>query len=82
MQVNCDTQQEIDHYWSRLAEGGDADAQQCGWLKDRYGLSWQVVPSSMARLMTGGADKADRVMSAVLKMKKIDIAELERAHAG
>ena len=82
LQVNCDTQQEIDHYWSRLAEGGDADAQQCGWLKDRYGLSWQVVPSSMARMMTTGGDKADRVMSAVLKMKKIDIEALERAHAG
>ena len=82
LQVNCDTQQEIDHYWSRLTEGGDAQAQQCGWLKDRYGLSWQVVPSSMARLMTTGSDKADRVMSAVLKMKKIDIEALERAHAG
>ncbi|MGZ8272696.1 MAG: VOC family protein [Burkholderiaceae bacterium] len=82
LQVNCDTQQEIDHYWSRLAEGGEPRAQQCGWLKDRFGLSWQVVPSSMARLMTSGADKADRVMSAVLKMKKIDIAELERAYAG
>ena len=82
LQVNCDTQQEIDHYWSRLTEGGAPQAQQCGWLKDRYGLSWQVVPSSMARLMTGGADQADRVMSAVLKMKKIDVAELERAYAG
>lgn len=82
LQVNCDTQQEIDHYWSRLADGGDPQAQQCGWLKDRFGLSWQVVPTSMARLMTTGADKAERVMSAVLKMKKIDIATLERAYAG
>jgi predicted 3-demethylubiquinone-9 3-methyltransferase (glyoxalase superfamily) len=82
LQVNCDTQQEIDHYWNRLTEGGAPQAQQCGWLKDRYGLSWQVVPSSMARLMTSGADQADRVMGAVLKMKKIDIAELERAYAG
>ena len=82
LQVNCDTQQEIDHYWSRLAEGGDPQAQQCGWLKDRFGLSWQVVPSSMARLMTSGADKAERVMSSVLKMKKIDLAALERAYAG
>jgi predicted 3-demethylubiquinone-9 3-methyltransferase (glyoxalase superfamily) len=82
LQVNCDTQQEIDHYWNRLTEGGAPQAQQCGWLKDRYGLSWQVVPSSMARLMTSGADQADRVMGAVLKMKKIDIAELEHAYAG
>jgi predicted 3-demethylubiquinone-9 3-methyltransferase (glyoxalase superfamily) len=82
LQVNCDTQQEIDHYWSRLSEGGVPEAQQCGWLKDRYGLSWQVVPSSMERLMTTGGDKAERVMSAVLKMKKIDIEALERAYAG
>ena len=82
LQVNCDTQQEIDHYWSRLAEGGEPKAQQCGWLKDRYGLSWQVVPASMARLMTTGGDKAERVMNAVLKMKKIDIEALERAYAG
>ena len=82
LQVNCDTQQEIDHYWSRLSEGGAPEAQQCGWLKDRYGLSWQIVPSSMARLMTTGGDKAERVMSAVLKMKRIDIEALERAYAG
>jgi predicted 3-demethylubiquinone-9 3-methyltransferase (glyoxalase superfamily) len=82
LQVNCDTQPEIDHYWSRLSEGGVPEAQQCGWLKDRYGLSWQVVPSSMARLMTTGGDKAERVMNTVLKMKKIDIEALERAYAG
>jgi predicted 3-demethylubiquinone-9 3-methyltransferase (glyoxalase superfamily) len=82
LQVNCDTQQEIDRYWARLTEGGEPQAQQCGWLKDRFGLSWQVVPTSMARLMTTGGDKAERVMSAVLNMKKIDIAALERAYAG
>ena len=82
LQVNCDTQQEIDHYWSRLADGGPPQAQQCGWLKDRYGVSWQVVPSSIARLMTTGAERAERVMTAALKMKKIDIAALERAYAG
>jgi predicted 3-demethylubiquinone-9 3-methyltransferase (glyoxalase superfamily) len=82
LQVNCDTQQEIDHYWTRLAEGGDPQAQQCGWLKDRFGLSWQVVPSSMARLMTSGAEQAERVMNSVLQMKKIDLAALERAYAG
>lgn len=82
LQVNCDTQPEIDRYWTRLTEGGEPQAQQCGWLKDRFGLSWQVVPTSMARLMTTGGDKAERVMSAVLNMKKIDIAALERAYAG
>jgi predicted 3-demethylubiquinone-9 3-methyltransferase (glyoxalase superfamily) len=82
LQVNCDTQTEIDHFWNRLSEGGPPEAQQCGWLKDRFGVSWQVVPSSMARLMTSGADKADRVMNAVLQMKKIDIDALERAFAG
>jgi predicted 3-demethylubiquinone-9 3-methyltransferase (glyoxalase superfamily) len=75
--VNCDTQAEIDHYWSRLGEGGAAAAQQCGWLKDRYGLSWQVVPRRIAQLMSG--PRADRVMSAVLQMKKIDVAALEAA---
>jgi predicted 3-demethylubiquinone-9 3-methyltransferase (glyoxalase superfamily) len=82
LQVNCDTQQEIDHYWTRLAEGGEPQAQQCGWLKDRFGLSWQVVPSQMAQWMTADAKRADRVMSAVLQMKKIDMAALERAYAG
>jgi predicted 3-demethylubiquinone-9 3-methyltransferase (glyoxalase superfamily) len=82
LQVNCDNQPEIDRYWDRLTEGGEPQAQQCGWLKDRFGLSWQVVPSSMARLMTAGGDNTERVMSAVLKMKKIDIALLERAYAG
>jgi predicted 3-demethylubiquinone-9 3-methyltransferase (glyoxalase superfamily) len=82
LQVNCETQAEIDHYWNRLSDGGAPEAQQCGWLKDRFGLSWQVVPSSMARLMTSGTDKADRVMNAVLRMKKIDIDALEHAFAG
>ena len=81
LQVNCDTQQEVDFYWNRLGEGGDARAQQCGWLKDRFGLSWQVVPTAIERWMTVGGERSDRVMSALLKMKKIDIAELERAFA-
>jgi predicted 3-demethylubiquinone-9 3-methyltransferase (glyoxalase superfamily) len=83
LQVNCDTQQEIDHYWNRLSEGGDPRSQQCGWLKDRFGLSWQVVPTVLPRLMTDpDAKKSERVMTALLKMKKLDIAALERAHAG
>jgi predicted 3-demethylubiquinone-9 3-methyltransferase (glyoxalase superfamily) len=79
-QVNCDTQEEIDYYWEKLGAGGDLRAQQCGWLKDKYGLSWQVVPAIMTELMSD-ADKeqAGRVMEAMLKMKKLDIAELKRA---
>lgn len=82
-QVNCDTQEEIDSYWEKLSAGGDIRAQQCGWLKDKYGLSWQIVPVIMAELM-GDSDKAraGRVMNAMLKMKKLDIAELKRAAGG
>jgi predicted 3-demethylubiquinone-9 3-methyltransferase (glyoxalase superfamily) len=77
--VNCDTQQELDEMWSKLSQGGDPNAQACGWLKDRFGLSWQVVPSSLSRLMKSG--NTERVMGALMKMKKIDIGELERAAA-
>jgi predicted 3-demethylubiquinone-9 3-methyltransferase (glyoxalase superfamily) len=83
LQVSCETQQEIDQYWERLTAGGDPSAQQCGWLKDRYGLSWQVVPSVLAKLMTDpDARRSDRVMTAVLQMKKFDIAALQRAFDG
>jgi predicted 3-demethylubiquinone-9 3-methyltransferase (glyoxalase superfamily) len=78
--VHCDTQAEIDHYWEKLTEGSGAEVQ-CGWLKDKFGLSWQIVPRAMARWMSDPT-KADRVMKALLKMKKLDIAELERAYAG
>jgi predicted 3-demethylubiquinone-9 3-methyltransferase (glyoxalase superfamily) len=82
LQVTCDTQEEIDRYWTRLGAGGDERAQQCGWLKDRYGLSWQVVPSILPRLMTDpDPRRADRVMAALLQMTKLDIATLERAYA-
>lgn len=79
LQVFCDTQEEIDHYWERLGAGGDEKARQCGWLKDRYGLSWQIVPSMLPDLVMGA--KADRVMEAVLRMKKLDIGALKRASA-
>jgi len=83
LQVNCDTQEEVDYYWQKLGEGGDPKAQQCGWLKDKYGLSWQVVPVAMAELFSDAdPEKSGRVMDAMLKMKKLDIAELERAYAG
>jgi predicted 3-demethylubiquinone-9 3-methyltransferase (glyoxalase superfamily) len=81
-QVNCDTQEEIDYYWEKLTEDGDEKAQQCGWLKDKYGLSWQVVPTILDELMDDADPaKSDRVMEAVLRMKKLDIDELKRAYA-
>jgi predicted 3-demethylubiquinone-9 3-methyltransferase (glyoxalase superfamily) len=75
LQVACDTQAEIDHYWQRLGEGGDARAQQCGWLKDRFGLSWQVVPSMLPALLADPA-RGQRIMQALLQMKKIDLDAL------
>jgi predicted 3-demethylubiquinone-9 3-methyltransferase (glyoxalase superfamily) len=82
-QVDCETQAEVDHYWEKLSEGGDVRAQQCGWLKDKFGVSWQVVPRVLVE-MIGDPDsvKSGRVMEAMLRMKKIDIEELERAYAG
>ncbi len=83
LQVNCETQEEIDYYWEKLSAGGDPKAQQCGWLKDRYGLSWQVVPSNMDELFKDERSQgAQRAMEAMLRMKKIDIAELRRAYEG
>jgi predicted 3-demethylubiquinone-9 3-methyltransferase (glyoxalase superfamily) len=80
-QVNCDSQAEIDHFWSALTEGGRES--QCGWLKDRFGLSWQVVPSQLPQIMSGGdAARQDRVMTAVMAMKKFDIGALQRAYDG
>jgi predicted 3-demethylubiquinone-9 3-methyltransferase (glyoxalase superfamily) len=82
-QVDCETQQEVDHYWDKLSEGGDKKAQQCGWLKDKYGLSWQVVPRILIEMMSDpDTEKSGRAMNAMLKMKKIDIAGLKRAYAG
>jgi predicted 3-demethylubiquinone-9 3-methyltransferase (glyoxalase superfamily) len=82
-EVECETQEEIDRLWSRLGEGGDPRAQQCGWLKDRFGLSWQITPRQLADMMSDpDAERAGRVMEAMLKMKKIDLAELERAYQG
>ena len=83
LQVTCDTQKEVDYYWDKLSAGGDPKAQQCGWLKDKFGLSWQVVPTAVTTLLSDpDKAKSDRVMTAVMKMKKLDIAELQRAHAG
>ncbi|MDE2584656.1 MAG: VOC family protein [Betaproteobacteria bacterium] len=83
LQVNCATQEELEHYWNRLAAGGDPAAQQCGWLKDKYGLSWQVVPTVLATMMADPDEsRRDRVMAALLQMKKLDFAALQRAYAG
>jgi predicted 3-demethylubiquinone-9 3-methyltransferase (glyoxalase superfamily) len=82
-QILCDTQQEVDYYWEKLTQGGDAKAQQCGWLKDQFGVSWQVVPRVLAELIKDpDATKSQRTMTAMLQMKKLDIAALKRAHAG
>jgi predicted 3-demethylubiquinone-9 3-methyltransferase (glyoxalase superfamily) len=79
--VNCNTQHEIDDLWDKLSAGGET--QQCGWLKDKFGLSWQIVPSVMPELM-GGPDPArsKRVIQAMLQMNKMDIATLQRAYDG
>jgi len=82
-QVSCATQEEVDHYWGALGDGGDPTAQQCGWLKDRYGLSWQIVPAIVPDLVgEPESPRSRRAMQALLNMKKIDIAELQRAYAG
>jgi predicted 3-demethylubiquinone-9 3-methyltransferase (glyoxalase superfamily) len=79
LSVDCKTQEEVDRYWEKLSQGGEQGP--CGWLKDRYGLSWQIVPSALGELL-GDPDpaKAKRVMEAMLEMKKLDIAGLRRAH--
>jgi predicted 3-demethylubiquinone-9 3-methyltransferase (glyoxalase superfamily) len=81
--INCKTQAEVDHYWDRLSEGGDEKAQQCGWLRDRFGVSWQVVPTALMELL-GDPDpeRSRRAMAAMLKMKKLDIDALRKAAAG
>ena len=83
LEVHCDSQEEIDHYWSRLSEGGDPTAQQCGWLADRWGMSWQVVPRGFADMIPETPTPAsERAFQAMLGMKKLDWAALRRAHAG
>jgi predicted 3-demethylubiquinone-9 3-methyltransferase (glyoxalase superfamily) len=79
--VNCESQAEVDHYWEKLTAGGEAQAQQCGWLKDKFGLSWQIVPTALTQMLSSGdAVRSQRVMQAVLKMKKLDIAALKKAY--
>jgi predicted 3-demethylubiquinone-9 3-methyltransferase (glyoxalase superfamily) len=79
--VNCETQTEVDELWEKLSEGGHKE--RCGWLKDRYGLSWQIIPSILGKLLQDpDAEKAKRVMQAMLQMDKIDIERLKQAHRG
>jgi predicted 3-demethylubiquinone-9 3-methyltransferase (glyoxalase superfamily) len=82
-QIICQNQEEVDHYWNKLTQAGDPSAQQCGWLKDKYGLSWQVVPTVLVELMSDpDREKSGRAMQALLQMKKLDIAALKRAAEG
>jgi predicted 3-demethylubiquinone-9 3-methyltransferase (glyoxalase superfamily) len=79
--VSCESQKEVDYYWSKLSEGGQI--QQCGWLKDKFGLSWQIIPSALPKLLSDpDRTRAGKVMQVMLQMKKIDIAKLEEAAAG
>jgi predicted 3-demethylubiquinone-9 3-methyltransferase (glyoxalase superfamily) len=81
--VYCETQEEIDFYWDKLTAGGDKSAQQCGWLKDKFGLSWQVVPQLIDKMFTdSNSEKAGRAMNALLKMKKIDLGKMVEAYEG
>jgi len=82
LQIYCETQEEVDYYWSKLTEGGGQEGP-CGWLKDKYGLSWQIVGSPLPEMMRDpDIEKTDRVMKVVMKMKKPDIAALKRAYEG
>ena len=79
--VKCETQKEIDYYWEKLS--ADPESEQCGWLKDKFGVSWQIVPSAMDDMMAHGTqEQIDRIVQAFLPMKKFDIATLERAYKG
>ena len=78
--ASCDTQQEIDEYWQKLTEGGKEI--ECGWLKDRYGLSWQIVPRILPQLLKKDPETSNRVMKALMTMKKLDIAALQQAYDG
>jgi predicted 3-demethylubiquinone-9 3-methyltransferase (glyoxalase superfamily) len=81
LMVNCEDQKEVDYYWSKLS--ADPKAEQCGWCKDKYGLSWQIVPTAMGRMLSDGStEQIAKVTEAFLKMKKFDIAALEKAYSG
>ena len=80
-QVYCETQEEVDYYWEKLSEGGDEKAQQCGWLKDKYGVSWQIVPIILIKMLKDkDSEKSQKVMKAMLQMHKLDIITLKKAY--
>ena len=80
-QVHCETQEEVDYYWEKLSEGGDEKAQICGWLKDKYGVSWQIVPIILIKMLKDkDSEKSQRVMKAMLQMHKLDISTLKKAY--
>jgi predicted 3-demethylubiquinone-9 3-methyltransferase (glyoxalase superfamily) len=80
-QVGCESQEEVDYYWEKLSAGGDKKAQQCGWLKDKYGLSWQIVPTVLGQMLQDkDAKKSASVMKALLQMKKPDVEKLKQAY--
>jgi predicted 3-demethylubiquinone-9 3-methyltransferase (glyoxalase superfamily) len=80
-QVYCETQEELDNYWEKLSEGGDEKAQQCGWLKDKYGVSWQIVPTILIKMQKDNdSEKSQKVMKAMLQMHKLDISTLKKAY--
>lgn len=80
-QIYCDTQEEIDYYWGKLTEGGDKNAQVCGWLKDKFGVSWQVIPITLIKMLQDrDSKKTERVMRAMLQMHKLNIGALTRAY--
>lgn len=82
-QVMCDSQEEVDYYWEKLSAGGDPKAQQCGWLKDKFGVSWQVIPVEFLKMVSGtDAEKSKRAMQAMFQMKKLDLPALKKAYNG
>ena len=78
--VHCETQEEIDYYWEKLSEGGQQ--VECGWLKDKFGLSWQIVPNFLMELLLNDGQRSERVMKAVMQMKKLDLEQLKKAAEG
>ncbi|ATL48039.1 hypothetical protein COR50_13160 [Chitinophaga caeni] len=81
--ISCENQEEVDYYWEKLSEGGDPKSQVCGWLKDKFGVSWQVVPAALQKMMQSKEpEKQGRMMGALMQMKKLDIAQLEAAYNG
>ncbi|MBT2571813.1 VOC family protein [Planococcus sp. ISL-110] len=81
--INCESQEEVDYYWNKLTEGGDEKAQVCGWLKDRFGISWQVVPVELNDMLVDAeTEKMERVTNALLQMKKLDLNALRQAYEG